>query len=310
MSSYFSKEFLLVKFPFFFPLIYGIILFNFPTFETTLIFITILLLAEPHFGATWPFFLNKTNKDHILQNKISLIFIPLTILFLCLVGFFLFNKIFYLIFFAANVYHVTRQSFGVSKLYTKEKSNVNFQEKHIYFFNFLFFLIAYLRFFLEIEIADFKIYLNIVVLSILGISVALYLFKFGFNQSLFAFITGCLIFYPACFVNNPVHVILMGVTMHFSQYLFLTNKVVIGRKNENKTELIKSRFSMYFILVIIIYGSVMASLSMFGKYEEQTLKNLIIIPIIGQILHFYLDSQLWKFSLKHNRDSVLKYIMN
>ena len=102
----------------------------------------------------------------------------------------------------------------------------------------------------------------------------------------------------------------MGVTMHFSQYLFLTNKVVIGRKNENKTELIKSRFSMYFILVIIIYGSVMASLSMFGKYEEQTLKNLIIIPIIGQILHFYLDSQLWKFSLKHNRDSVLKYIIN
>tara|TARA_A100001388_G_C28718161_1_gene474938 strand:+ start:105 stop:1037 length:933 start_codon:yes stop_codon:yes gene_type:complete len=310
MSSYLSKEFLLVKFPFFFPLIYGLILFNFPSFETTLIFLTILLLAEPHFGATWPFFLNKTNKDHILQNKISLIFIPLSIFFLCLVGFFFFNKIFYLIFFAANVYHVTRQSFGVSKLYTKEKSNVNFQEKHIYFFNFLFFFIAYLRFFLEIDIADFIIYLNIAVLFILGISIAMYLFKFGFDQSLFAFITGCLIFYPACFVNNPVHVILMGVTMHFSQYLFLTNKVVIGRKNENKSELIKSRFSMYFILVAIIYGSVMASLSMFGKYDEQALKNLIIIPIIGQILHFYLDSQLWKFSLKHNRDSVLKYIMN
>ena len=310
MSSYLSKEFLLVKFPFFFPLIYGLILFNFPSFETTLIFLTILLLAEPHFGATWPFFLNKTNKDHILQNKISLIFIPLTIFFLCLVGFFFFNKIFYLIFFAANVYHVTRQSFGVSKLYTKEKSNVNFQEKHIYFFNFLFFFIAYLRFFLEIDIADFIIYLNIAVLFILGISIAMYLFKFGFDQSLFAFITGCLIFYPACFVNNPVHVILMGVTMHFSQDLFRTNKVVIGRKNENKSELIKSRFSMYFILVAIIYGSVMASLSMFGKYDEQALKNLIIIPIIGQMLHFYLDSQLWKFSLKHNRDSVLKYIMN
>ena len=54
----------------------------------------------------------------------------------------------------------------------------------------------------------------------------------------------------------------------------------------------------------------MASLSMFGKYDEQVLKNLIIIPIIGQILHFYLDSQLWKFSLKHNRESVLKYITN
>ena len=51
-----NKEFLFVKFPIIFPLIYGIILFNFPTFETELIIITILLLAETHFGATWPFF--------------------------------------------------------------------------------------------------------------------------------------------------------------------------------------------------------------------------------------------------------------
>lgn len=310
MKAYLDKEFLFVKFPIIFPLIYGLILFNFPNFETSLIFFTILLLAEPHFGATWPFFLNKTNSDHINDNKISLIFIPIVILFLCLLGFFLFNKIFYLIFFAANVYHVTRQSFGIAKLYTKEKSNISFQEKYIYFFNFLFFIIAYLRFFLEIDISEYKIYLNISVIILLGFVLLLYFYKYGFNQSLFIFITGCLIFYPACFVNNPVHVILMGVTMHFSQYLFLTNKVVVGRKNDNKNAIIKSRYSIYFIIITIIYGILMASLSMFGKYDEQVLKNLIIIPIIGQILHFYLDSQLWKFSLKHNRESVLKYITN
>lgn len=310
MKAYLDKEFLFVKFPIIFPLIYGLILFNFPNFETSLIFFTILLLAEPHFGATWPFFLNKTNSDHINDNKISLIFIPIVILFLCLLGFFLFNKIFYLIFFAANVYHVTRQSFGITKLYTKEKSNISFQEKYIYFFNFLFFIIAYLRFFLEIDISEYKIYLNISVIILLGFVLLLYFYKYGFNQSLFIFITGCLIFYPACFVNNPVHVILMGVTMHFSQYLFLTNKVVVGRKNDNKNAIIKSRYSIYFIIITIIYGILMASLSMFGKYDEQVLKNLIIIPIIGQILHFYLDSQLWKFSLKHNRESVLKYITN
>tara|TARA_Y100000996_G_C22445091_1_gene611490 strand:- start:152 stop:961 length:810 start_codon:yes stop_codon:yes gene_type:complete len=269
-----------------------------------------LLLAEPHFGATWPFFLNKTNSDHISENKISLIFIPIIILFLCLIGFFLFNKIFYLIFFAANVYHVTRQSFGIAKLYTKEKSNISFQEKYIYLFNFLFFIVAYLRFFLEIDISEYKIYLNISVIILLGFVLLLYFYKYGFNQSLFIFITGCLIFYPACFVNNPVHVILMGVTMHFSQYLFLTNKVVVGRKNDNKDALVKSRYSIYFIVITIIYGVIMGSLSMFGKYDEQILKNLIIIPITGQILHFYLDSQLWKFSLKHNRESILKYITN
>ena len=50
-----NKELLLIKFPIFFPLIYGIILFTFPQFELQLIFLTILILAEPHFGATWPF---------------------------------------------------------------------------------------------------------------------------------------------------------------------------------------------------------------------------------------------------------------
>jgi hypothetical protein len=47
---------------------------------------------------------------------------------------------------------------------------------------------------------------------------------------------------------------------------------------------------------------------MFGKYEDSFLKSLIIIPITGQMLHFYLDSQLWKFSEKHNRENILKYL--
>ena len=85
MNTYFTKEFLLVKFPILFPIIYGLVLFNFPTFETLLIFLTILLLAEPHFGATWPFFINKTNSNHISENKISLVFIPIIILFSCLI---------------------------------------------------------------------------------------------------------------------------------------------------------------------------------------------------------------------------------
>ena len=52
----------------------------------------------------------------------------------------------------------------------------------------------------------------------------------------------------------------------------------------------------------------MAALSMFGNSETTYLKSLIIIPIIGQMLHFYLDSQLWKFSVKHNRENVLNFL--
>ena len=42
--------------------------------------------------------------------------------------------------------------------------------------------------------------------------------------------------------------------------------------------------------------------------KDPFLKSLIIIPITGQMLHFYLDLQLWKFSEKHNRENILKYL--
>ena len=52
----------------------------------------------------------------------------------------------------------------------------------------------------------------------------------------------------------------------------------------------------------------MACLSLFGKSTNEIFNIIIIIPIIGQMLHFYLDSQLWKFSNPHNREKVLKFI--
>jgi hypothetical protein len=52
----------------------------------------------------------------------------------------------------------------------------------------------------------------------------------------------------------------------------------------------------------------MAGFSLTGKAGNIYLQQLIIIPILGQMLHFYLDSQIWKFSVKHNRDTTLFYI--
>ena len=52
----------------------------------------------------------------------------------------------------------------------------------------------------------------------------------------------------------------------------------------------------------------MAGFSLFGKVDNIYLQQLIIVPIIGQMLHFYLDSQVWKFSDKHNRDNTLFYL--
>jgi len=299
-----NLEFNLVKFPLIFPFIYGVMLYLLPDFEIFLIFFTILFLAETHFGATWPFFLNNANAKFIKENKVSLISFPLLIATSSLLGFILFKATFLLIFFAVNMYHVTRQSFGVCKLYTKEVQQTKYQEFFIYIFNFLFFLIGFFRFYFPIIDTNHIFVLNIIIVILIITILAIYFFKYTLTDSFYAFVTGLIIFYPICFVTNPVHAIIMGVTMHYTQYLYLTHKVFKGR---NQDKIIQTSKSTY-IRIILMYAVAMATLSLFGKSSNEILNYLIIIPIIGQMLHFYLDSQLWKFSNKHNRENVLKYI--
>ena len=297
-----NLEFNLVKFPIIFPIIYVFILYIFPQFETYLLFFTILFLAETHFGATWPFFLNKSNSKFISDNKVNLLVYPFLIIIFSLFGFIFFKNLFLLIFFAVNMFHVTRQSFGICKLYTKNNNEIKFQSFIIYFFNILFFLIGYFRFYVPIINSDYLIYLNIIILLLVILSLFFYYNKFN-KENIFIFLTGIIIFYPICFVSNPVHSIIMGVTMHYTQYLYLTHKVHEGRK-KNKL----STNSYYYFFVIFSYAFVMALLSLAGKSSNEIFSMLIIIPITGQMLHFYLDSQLWKFSNHHNRENVLYYL--
>ncbi|MDA9210267.1 hypothetical protein N9O72_00915 [bacterium] len=304
-----NSEFFLVKFPIIFPIIYFFILFTFPNFETELIFITILLLAETHFGATWPFFLDKVNKQFIKEKKFSLIIFPIGIFIFSILGFFLFKNTFLLIFFAANVYHVTRQSFGVCKLYCNLQSEKIFQEYLIYFLNLLFFIVAFFRFYYPLITNDHLFILNTSILLLLFLLFVFYVIKFKFSDNFLTFVTGSIIFYPVCFVSNPVHAIIMGVTMHYTQYLFLTHYVYRSRKKEENPNFKSFIFNRY-VITILIYSMIMSLFSIFGKFDSNILKQLILIPIIGQIIHFYLDSQLWKFSEKHNRDNILRFINN
>ncbi|WP_435167421.1 hypothetical protein [Candidatus Pelagibacter bacterium nBUS_28] len=299
-----SLEFNLVKFPIIFPIIYGGILFLLPSLENYLIFFTILLLAETHFGATWPFFLNSANSKFIKENRISLISFPLIIATASLIGFIFLKPTFLLIFFAANMYHVTRQSFGVCKLYTKEISQIKYQENFIYIFNFIFFLIGFFRFYLPVIDSNLIFILNIIIVILIFGTLIIYSFRYTLTDSFYTFVTGLIIFYPICFVSNPVHAIIMGVTMHYTQYLYLTHKVFKGRHQDQIIQTSKSSY----IGVILLYAAAMALLSLLGKSSNEILNFLIIIPIIGQMLHFYLDSQLWKFSKSHNRENTLKFI--
>ena len=208
------------------------------------------------------------------------------------------------------MYHVTRQSFGVGKLYCTDENEKKYQEIIIYVINFIFFIVGFFRFYFPVFDDTNFIYLNIAIIILLLSFFFHYVFKFGFSENFLIFVTGCLIFYPICFVENPVHAIIMGVTMHYTQYLYFTYNVCKMRNtNSQVSEKVFLTNKIYnYLGIIIIYSIIMSILSLFGKYDEIYLRNLIIIPIIGQMLHFYLDSQLWKFSEKHNRDNTLTYL--
>ena len=209
------------------------------------------------------------------------------------------------------MYHVTRQSYGICKLYKTNEKELIYQENLIYFINGVFFLIGILRFYIPIINFENIIQLNLIIIFLLTIIFIYYYFKFKNVHNLLTLITGSIIFLPICFVDKPIHAILMGVTMHYTQYLALTFKIFKKRETNNPLSIIniKGILNSRFFLIILFYGFVMTMLSSyFTNIGDQAFKSLIVIPIIGQMLHFYLDSQLWKFSVKHNRDVTLKHL--
>ena len=52
----------------------------------------------------------------------------------------------------------------------------------------------------------------------------------------------------------------------------------------------------------------MTVLSLFGKSNHFLYQYLILVPVIGQTLRFYLDSFILKFSEEHNRNNTLKLL--
>ncbi len=96
----------------------------------------------------------------------------------------------------------------------------------------------------------------------------------------------------------------MGVTLHYSQYLVLTYKITKNRE----LEVDKNNKNYNFIFIVTFYSILMTIFSLSGKLSSELMSSLIIIPITAQMLHFYLDSRLWKFSETHNRKVVLEYL--
>ena len=69
----------------------------------------------------------------------------------------------------------------------------------------------------------------------------------------------------------------------------------------------KNNYYRKFVYIIILYSILMTYFSYLGRNELEILKTLIIIPITDR-LHFFIDSQIWKFSDEYI-GKVLKYLI-
>ena len=280
-----NLDFILIKFPIIFPVIYFLFLIIFPSYENYLFFITLLILGETHFGATWPILFNRVNKNYSISNKVTFFFIPFAITIVSCFLFFYTKNLFFFIFFIFNVYHVTRQSVGICKLYTKSHDEINFQENFLYIFNFIYLILGFFRFYYPI-IDKEQIYLSLVLsLTLMSVCLIFYIYKYG-TKNLSIFITGLVIFLPISFVENPIHAVVMGVTMHYSQYLLITYKVARNRAKDKvsygQKKLYMSNPGFKFVSVVILYSVIMSLLSL--SNINNSIEFLILIPILGQLL--------------------------
>jgi hypothetical protein len=254
--------------------------------------------------------LYENNKKLILKEKNLFFYLPVLIVLFSIIGFFYFKKEFLLFFFLANIFHVTRQSVGISKLYVPNFNEKKFQENLIYFFNILLFFVGFFRFYIPLIHSNDVFYLNIFLFIILFIICVIYIYRFKLGENIYTLITGLLIFFPIGFVDKPVHAILMGVTMHYSQYLILTY-VINRRRNISTTK--KSLPTVFtpvkkFFFIIFLYSLFMSIMSLTSKSSFLFLQQLVLIPIIFQNLHFYFDGLLWRFSKTENRINTLSFL--
>lgn len=311
----FSKkiDLIFIKFPVIFPIIYLCALYALPQYGLVIAFITLITLGEPHFGATWSVFFENNMRVYAKNNQILFFYLPILIVIGTAILFFKFTNFFYLFFFAFNMYHVTRQSVGICKLFSPTKTEKLYQEYSLYLFNFIIFF-GVIAFHLTnlITKTDAFLFGICVLFASMFVSVIQKIKFKSWETSLTTF-TGLSIFIPSFFVSEPIHAILAGVTMHYSQYLIMMLKINKG-KSLQRDDVPKKWYQTInvrnYILLVTVYGIVAVLLTTLSSRGSEVFSSLIFIPIIGQVLHFYLDGLIWRFNNKEMMDFNLKFLFS
>lgn len=325
-NSVFFEAFL-VSFPIWLPIIYCLLLFNYPSLSLILVWIVLFGLGEIHFGITWIFIFDKRNHAFLLDNKLYSIYVPVVIvLFFILVWFILSPSIALFISIFFNIFHVSRQSTGITKLYTKETFYKKTSSTIIYSNTLLFLGYGFFKHlmtnYVSPELLNVLFYFSILylILSILFCIFMIFAAKEDIN-TWFATITGALLYAPFLSNLDLVQASAIGIGMHYLQYITLQIILYYRKLNTLNTKPIKFSVSdiiirnkYVFSFYILIYSILMALLLYFGRDIGSNdsffgeLNILYLVPFLFHNLHFYADMFLWKFSNPYIRKSIGSYL--
>jgi len=274
--------------------------------------IFLLLFGEAHFASTFLFFFEKRNQNYVKENLKTLVYIPLILALIYVIIGIIDFKTAVLLGAIASGFHVTRQSVGIQRLYGDNRK---------YFYEF----ITYISSFTFLFVGFYRFYLSDL-LQRLNLSITLNNHLFNGNNLLYFYIllvvcfacislseksdykkkiinlTGVLIYSPYLFVDNIYAAGIIGVGAHWCQYLAINYKVYFYNQ--------KFDFGKKCLVLFIVTYSLLMSLIGYELSFINYINYLILIPLTGQFIHYYIDAFIWKFSDPHIRKSVGKYLFS
>ena len=315
-------DFILIQFPIWIPILFLSVTNLFPELYKVVL-ILYLIFGEIHFGSTFIFFLDKKYRELFQDEKYIFLFWPILIILFCIFFSFVFSVsavLFLILLF--NFYHVNRQSIGILKLYgnTKNQTLNNHSIFLLYTISLSLCLIGVLKFIFKSEPYFYYsskinlIIIFLIIISILYIFINLIMSNNKDFSLLTNFSTGVLIFSPVLFCNNIIDVFAIGVGMHYMQYIAITwavfHRKAVKKYESGDKQFIKIGSLKKIIFYLLFYSILMVYFSNLNiEYKNEQI-GIYLIPILFQLMHFYIDMFIWKFSSKHTRENLNPYIFN
>lgn len=297
-----------------------------------------VLFAQTHFGSTWFIFFDKKNRAHYRKHAFTYYVMPVIIMLAVLaIGYV--NQSFLIILIAiASLYHVTKQNIGILQLYRMRNKETDLFEKKIETYT-IFAWTLFFGVYGALQLPNFiKILVPVLpvirigcaallVCAVIGSILLLQQFfrrkKNSLPKNVFL-VTSILMYspyiYASVFLVNIYQMEIATLTSliaHYMQYIGLVWLININKYASDGTETAKnnrllhviSKSYGYIVAAIVAYALFTAFLR-WGIPPKYTVLFAIVPNIVAglMVIHFYIDSFIWRFRDPFVRETVLPYI--